>query len=603
MTDCATSSPNPSLEAQMDRKSMASRLSLLLLLGLALSAPLRLVAQVPVDENGEPLSALGDDGQSGADIEYILSLTAAELEELVGPIALYPDDLLAIVLPASTYPLEIVQAARFLDELETDGSLQPDESWDESVVALLNYPEVVRMMDKEIDWTWRLGEAVISQQADLLAAVESFRDRAYAAGNLESDEYQTVSNEDGIIEIDPVDEEIIYVPYYEPEEVVVYQPRRVYYYYPHPYPLYYYPYPYGHSFASGYFWGVTTAFTIGWSNHYLHVHHPSYWGHRYYGSYYYGHYYRRPSISVYNSWYVQNNYRSSSYHQRDGDHWRPRHRRSGARPANQRVRNYHYPSGDRDRNRSDYRSSGRSGTDVQNSNRTSSDRNRSSTSANDRQTRIIANNDRRSSSSNSDRRSEIRFRDRSDGNAARANRIDNSARNSNATRQSLTARNTGQSNSGTRISQNRSSSQRSTPARQTTATRTTTRSDARQQRTSSQRTVQRQAPTSSASSRPAAQRQAVTQRSTSRPTVQRQAATSRPSSRPTVQRQAPTSRPSSRPTVQRQAPVQRSAPAATRQRQAAPRQAAPSSNRGQSGAKPQRQQSSRGNSPRQRRPQ
>jgi hypothetical protein len=585
MTDCATSSPNPSLEVQMDRKSMASRLSILLLLGLALSAPLSLVAQVPVDENGEPLSALGDDGRSGADIEYILSLTPAELEELVGPIALYPDDLLAIVLPASTYPLEIVQAARFLDELETDGSLQPDESWDESVVALLNYPEIVRMMDKEIDWTWRLGEAVISQQADLLAAVESFRDRAYAAGNLESDEYQTVSNEDGIIEIEPVDEEIIYVPYYEPEEVVVYQPRRVYYYYPQPYPLYYYPYPYGHTFASGYFWGVTTAFTIGWPNRYLHVHHPSYWGHPYYGSYYYSHYYRHPSISVYNSWYVHNSYRSSRYHQRDGDHWRPRHRRSGARPATQRVRNYHYPSGERDRNRSEYRSSGRSGTDIQN--RTSSDRNRASTSGNDRQTRIIANNDRRSNSSNTDRRSEIRFRDRSDGNATRANRIDNSARNGNATRQSLTARNTRQSNSGSRISQNRSSSQRSTPARQTTAKRATSRSDARQQRTSSQRNVQRQAPTPRPSTRAATQRQTVTQRSTSRPTVQRQAAPSRPSSRPTVQRQAP---------------VQRSAPAATRPRQAAPRQAAPSSNRGQPRAKPQRQSSPRANSPR-RRPQ
>ena len=89
-----------------------------------------------------------------------------------------------------------MQAARFLDEFEADSSLEPDEAWDESVVALLNYPEVIRMMDEEIDWTWRLGEAVIAQQADVIAAVESFRDRAYAAGNLESDERQTVSNED-----------------------------------------------------------------------------------------------------------------------------------------------------------------------------------------------------------------------------------------------------------------------------------------------------------------------------------------------------------------------------------------------------------------------
>jgi hypothetical protein len=235
----------------MDRKSKAGGITLLVLTGLALSAPLELAAQVPVDENGEPIAALEGDGYSEAESPEIQTLTDTELEELVGPVALYPDDLLAIVLPASTYPLEIVQAARFLDELAQDSSLEPDESWDESVVALLNYPEVVYMMDKEIDWTWQLGEAVINQQADVLAAVESFRERAYAAGNLESDERQTVSNEEGIIEIEPVDEEIIYVPYYEPEEVVVYQPRRVYYYYPHAYPVYYYPYPVGYSFASG----------------------------------------------------------------------------------------------------------------------------------------------------------------------------------------------------------------------------------------------------------------------------------------------------------------------------------------------------------------
>jgi hypothetical protein len=267
----------------MDRKSTDRRLNpwlpLLLLGGLALTLPLQLAAQVPVDENGSPLEALDPFDYTEPTGQAVQPLTATELEDLVGPIALYPDDLLAIVLPASTYPLEIVQAARFLDELATDSSLEPDESWDESVIALLNYPEVVYMMDKEVDWTWRLGEAVINQQEEILAAVESFRDRAYAAGNLESDERQTVSNDDGVIEIAPVDEEIIYVPYYEPEEVIVYQPRRVYHYYPQAYPVYYYPYPVGYSFASGYFWGVTTAYTIGWPNRYLHVYHPSYWGH------------------------------------------------------------------------------------------------------------------------------------------------------------------------------------------------------------------------------------------------------------------------------------------------------------------------------------
>ncbi len=556
----------------MDRKPMANQLSLLLLPlllgGLALSTPLRLAAQVPVDDNGDPLSALEDEGYADEALRDIAPLKTAELEELVGPVALYPDDLLAIVLPASTYPLEIVQAVRFLDEFEIDGSLEPDESWDESVVALLNYPEVIRMLDREIDWTWRLGEAVISQQTDLIAAVESFRDRAYAAGNLESDEHQTVSNDDGVIEIDPVDDEIIYVPYYEPEEVVVYQPQRVYHYYPQAYPVYYYPYPYGHSFASGYFWGVTTAFTIGWSNHYLHVYHPSYWGHPYYGHHYYGHYYRHQSISVYNHWYVHNSYRSSSHHYRDGDHWRP-HNRSGARPATRSVRNYQYPPATSSDNRASTGSSGRSRQDYQDRNRSSSERNRLNSSGANHRPRITANDIRQNSGSDVDNRSAIRFRDRANGDSIRTDRGDNSRRSSSSNRQRLTTRNSRQSNTDTRATQNRPSSQRSVPVRQV-STRTSSRSGA-SQRPASQRTVQRQAP------------------------VQRQA------TRATVQRQAPVQRQAARAPVQRQAPAPRQAARATVQRQAPARQTAPSSTRGQSGARPQRQaSSSRGNARRQR---
>lgn len=333
------------MNGPIESKTAYSKLLSVLMLLLALPV----AAQVPVDEDGNPLGSyeLQDSGNSAGDEggDVIEPLSATELEDLVGPVALYPDDLLAIVLPASTYPLEIVQAARFLELLEEDSSLEPDEEWDDSIVALLNYPDVIRMLDEDIDWTWRLGEAVINQQNEVIAAVESFRDRAYAAGNLKTDEHQKVSYDDeGVLEIVPVSEELIYVPYYEPAEVVVYQPRPVYYYYPDPYPVYYYPYPTGYRFRSGYFWGVTTAFSIGWSNHYLHVYHPSYWGHPYYGRYYYGHYYRRPSINVYNNWYVNNSYSSPRYRYRDGDYWRSRNR-SG---SNQNVRNYHYaPNGSR----------------------------------------------------------------------------------------------------------------------------------------------------------------------------------------------------------------------------------------------------------------
>ena len=72
--------------------------------------------------------------------------SADELEELIGPIALYPDDLIAIILPAATYPLDIVEATRFLDAREADPAIEPDDEWDDSVVALLNYPEVLRWM-------------------------------------------------------------------------------------------------------------------------------------------------------------------------------------------------------------------------------------------------------------------------------------------------------------------------------------------------------------------------------------------------------------------------------------------------------------------------
>ena len=195
---------------------------------------------------------------------------ADKLAEIVGPIALYPDDLVAIVLPASTYPLQIVQAARFLEDRKTDSSLQADPDWDDSVVALLNYPEVVKLLNDDLDWTYDLGTAVLNQRADVLNAIQSFRDQAYAAGNLRSDERQTVARDDGAIAIKPADPQVIYVPYYEPERVVVYQTTPVYHYYPYRYPVYYYPYPAHYAFDTG-FWGVSSWFSIGWHSHHVHV--------------------------------------------------------------------------------------------------------------------------------------------------------------------------------------------------------------------------------------------------------------------------------------------------------------------------------------------
>jgi hypothetical protein len=313
------------------------------LLAMLLAWPAATLGQVPVDENGNPVGQ-AETGTIVAD-EELPVLSATELEELIGPVALYPDDLLAIVLPASTYPLQIVQAARFLEDLENDPTLEPNEDWDDSVVALTNYPEVVEMMSDDLDWTWRLGEAVVAQQTDVIKAIEAFRDRAYAAGNLKSDDFQTVSEDDGIISITPVEEEVIYVPYYEPERVIVYQPRPVYYYYPRAYPVYYYPYPAGYSFSLGYFWGVTTAFTIGWHSHHVHTWHHSYYGHPYYGRSYWNYWwYRRPDIHIYNNYYSHRTYHTGYDRYRRGDYWQP-HTRRTVRATDQRItRTRYYPS-------------------------------------------------------------------------------------------------------------------------------------------------------------------------------------------------------------------------------------------------------------------
>ena len=125
--------------------------------------------------------------------------SAEELDKLVGPIALYPDDLVAIILPAATNPMQLVQADRFLDKRKADPKLAVDEKWDDSVKSLLNYPDVVKMMSADLDWTSALGEAVVADQGAVIDAMQSFRRKAQAAGNLKSDAKQVVTVEKEII--------------------------------------------------------------------------------------------------------------------------------------------------------------------------------------------------------------------------------------------------------------------------------------------------------------------------------------------------------------------------------------------------------------------
>ncbi|BBP97147.1 hypothetical protein BSFA1_22760 [Burkholderia sp. SFA1] len=191
-----------------------------------------------------------------------VSAGAASLDTLVGPIALYPDDLIAIILPASTYPVEVVQADRFLERRTVDKNLPINEAWQDPIKALLNYPEVVKQMSTDLEWTVALGEAVVTDQSAVLQAVQRFRRQTQSAGNLKSDDKQTVVVEKEVIKIVPSNPEVIYVPQYNPSTVIVSSPTPVYTYWPAPYPVYYYPYAPGAAFATGLVWGA--AITAAW---------------------------------------------------------------------------------------------------------------------------------------------------------------------------------------------------------------------------------------------------------------------------------------------------------------------------------------------------
>lgn len=180
---------------------------------------------------------------------------AEELEGLVGRIALYPDDLIGIILPSSTNPLQIVQADRYLQKRKADPKAPIDEKWDDAVKSLLNYPDVVKMMSDDLDWTSALGEAVVADAGAVLEGVQAFRRKAQSAGNLKTDDKQTVQVEREVITIVQSNPEVIYVPQYNPT-TVIYAGYAGWGYYPTPYPVYYYPYPPGAAFATGLIWGA-----------------------------------------------------------------------------------------------------------------------------------------------------------------------------------------------------------------------------------------------------------------------------------------------------------------------------------------------------------
>lgn len=236
-----------------------------------------------------PASALPGSGPTQAQREPA-PYKAEEIEALVAPIALYPDPLLSQVLMASTYPLEVALAARWLKErpdLKGDAAVKAvqNETWDVSVKSLVAFPQILGPMGDKLDWTQKLGDAFLAQQKDVMAAVQRLRVRAQQAGHLKSGPQQTVivepataaeSTQQTIVRIEPAQPDVIYVPVYDP--AIVYggwgYAGYPYYYWP-PYGPYY---P-GDAFLGGIAWGVGLAAAVAifgdcdWNNGGVHVEH------------------------------------------------------------------------------------------------------------------------------------------------------------------------------------------------------------------------------------------------------------------------------------------------------------------------------------------
>ncbi len=202
----------------------------LIVIALLWSVPLAASAQQPATAPTQPL------------------LKPAELDQLLAPIALYPDPLLSEVLIASTYPLEVVQADRWAKSNkalkgEALTAALAKQSWDDSVKSLAGVPSVLTMMSEQLDWTQKLGDAVLAQQTNVMDAIQRLRLRAQGNGKLRSTKEQTVTvkteDQKQYVVIEPASPTELYVPYYEP--------AAVYGDWPYPdYAPYYFPPPAGY---------------------------------------------------------------------------------------------------------------------------------------------------------------------------------------------------------------------------------------------------------------------------------------------------------------------------------------------------------------------
>ncbi len=239
------------------------------------------------------------------------SFNQAELDAMLAPIALYPDTVLSHILIASTYPLEIIKANRWVEEhpdYKADEALEQVENmdWDPSVKALVPFPQLLERMSDDIDWTQRLGDAFLTQEAQVMASIQTLRNKAYATGHLDKQQHIKVVREEKTIIIEPASPQVVYIPYYDP--YVVYGP-----WWWHSYQPVYWHVPVGYTVYRGFSWGVGIQIAPGF----------------YFSSF---HWPRRQIVVIdhHHHWREPHYYRSHQIiHHRTSQHWRhnPHHRR------------------------------------------------------------------------------------------------------------------------------------------------------------------------------------------------------------------------------------------------------------------------------------
>lgn len=247
---------------------------LLVALFLSVTVPVTLQAQQP---------------PTSADSSGPILLSPADLEQLVAPIALYPDPMIALILPAAAVPTDIVLADRYIKNGGDVNGIDA-QPWDNNVKGLARYPDVLAMMDENLDWTNQLGAAVLAQQPDVMTAIQAQRAKAQQLGNLQSTPQQKVVVEKQVIQIVPADPQVIYVPVYDPQVVYVQQAPPIA------------PFI---TFGAGLAIGAWLAGDCDWHNHGI----------------YYGGYYRPGYGWGYNNVVINNNY-----------YWRPNPHRPPPRP-------------------------------------------------------------------------------------------------------------------------------------------------------------------------------------------------------------------------------------------------------------------------------